>query len=119
MDHPRIQESDRKFAKLEFGGVPIVLVFTKHDSRVSATKMKALGEYNRQNKTHFAIEDVGSMPSDARASIKARAEELLVAFEEALESEWNRKLPNFSSTIFVEHPDFSTQGRMHPLSSFF
>ena len=109
---PRIQGSDKKFARLDFGGVPVVLVFTKHDSLVRSKKAEALAEFNRRHRTRHEMEDLGSLPAVDKEAILERASELQAEWKAQIVEEWERRLPVFrSSAIFVENPSYSNQGR--------
>ncbi|KAE8449830.1 hypothetical protein EG329_007307 [Mollisiaceae sp. DMI_Dod_QoI] len=99
-DNRRIQGSDRKFKDIDFGGVPVILVFTKADRLKREMKSLAIEEYQVQYECGD-VEDISDIPESDKAHVKAREKEL---YEEEMlrrSSEWFKEIGVFSDYVFV------------------
>ncbi|KUJ07614.1 uncharacterized protein LY89DRAFT_691686 [Mollisia scopiformis] len=98
-DNRRIQGSDRKFKEIDFGGVPVLLVFTKSDRLKREMKSLAIEEYQIQHECD--VEDISDIPNSDKAHVKEREKEL---YEEEMlrrSSEWFEEIGVFSDYVFV------------------
>jgi hypothetical protein len=97
----RIQASDLKFRGIKFGGVPVILVFTKAETLRSSIRESLLQEYLAQNEDTDHVEDIGDIPEPERAAAR---EELEIRYQNEKEervAEWSQQLRIFASSIFV------------------
>jgi hypothetical protein len=85
---------------IDFGGVPVILVFTKSDRLKREMKSQAIEEYQVQHGCDD-VEDISDIPDSDRAHVRAREKEL---YEEEIlrrSSEWSKEIGVFSDYVFV------------------
>ena len=107
-----MQKADKKFAKIDFGGVPIILVFTKSEKLKRTCEEKAIHSYNQEHNSNVTIYQFTSLLDTVQVDLSSRTENLLNSEMEQRKREWGRKFPGlFSDTIFVSNPDFGIDGQ--------
>ena len=108
-DQPRIQASDKDFLKLRFGGVPVILVFTKFDNLRHTAESGVLNEHLRSDRGLPRVAHALALPEPARSLVQEKGDQKLQSLRSARVDEWKKSSPIDVSTVFV-----STKSRGNP-----
>ena len=101
-----MQPSDKQFLRLKFGGVPVILVFTKLDRLRSDAKNKVLSKYLRLHRDLPRVEHVSQLAEPARSQIEEEGNQALQSVKLSREGGWKKKAPIEVSALFVTTEPF-------------
>ena len=111
-DLQRVQKVDKKFSNINFGGVPLILVFTKSDKLKRTCEEKAYQQYNQENASNVTIYQFSSLSEEVQNDLSRRTENMLESEKRQRTKEWTKHFPDlFSNTIFVSNTDAGSAGR--------
>ncbi|CZR67833.1 uncharacterized protein PAC_17732 [Phialocephala subalpina] len=95
LENPRITPTDRELLKLDFGEVPLILVFTKLDLLKSNMKKEVLDEILSENprieQDSPNVDEISSLPSSYQPDANARLEALMDRKKNEIIEQWEKK----------------------------
>ena len=97
---PRIQPSDKEFLKYKFGGVPVILVFTKFDQLRSTIKNDVLSKYIESTGIK-GVEEVSELGEPHKSRVNTEREQRLQEKQREQKQEWMNYAPRETTASFV------------------